>query len=45
MTADWLATLGAMLALYLCFWIAWRAMLVFDRWWTRREYERRKAGR
>jgi hypothetical protein len=39
---DWLATLGAMLALYLCLWLAWKLMSAFDRWWTRRP---RKPGR
>ena len=37
---DWLATLGAMAGLYLCFWLAWKLMLAFDRWYTRR-----RAGR
>jgi len=40
--AEWLATLGAMLGLYLCLWLAWKLMLAFDRWYTRRH---RKAGR
>jgi hypothetical protein len=36
MTADWFATLGAMASLYLGVWLAWKVLLLFDRWYTRR---------